>query len=48
LTKQKDELEGVGFHYLTARKLGLYTGVDIAMGSEEAVIHFQVDRVCLS
>jgi len=33
---------GVGFRYLIARKLGLYSGIDVARGSETTAIYLQV------
>jgi len=33
---------GVGFRYLTARVLGLQTGIDIAVGPEQAAIYIQM------
>jgi hypothetical protein len=33
---------GVGFRYLIARKLGLYTGIDVARGPEETAVYLQV------
>jgi len=33
---------GVGFRYLIARKLGLYTGIDVARGPEETAVYIQV------
>lgn len=33
---------GVGFRYLTARKLGLYTGLDLARGPEDTVLYIQI------
>lgn len=33
---------GVGFRYLIARKLGLYSGIDVARGPETTAIYLQV------
>lgn len=33
---------GAGFRYLTARKLGLYTGLDLARGPEDTVLYIQI------
>ena len=33
---------GAGFRYLIARKLGLYTGIDVARGPETTAFYIQV------
>ena len=33
---------GVGFRYLIARKLGLYSGIDVARGPETTALYLQV------